>query len=74
MEPLDHGTEYEQLVALASRVDQVLRELETWLHARERGAAISAGREMEHNWRRRRLAIVRHSQALLGALLRDVEL
>jgi len=74
MEPLDHATEYEQLVALASRVDQVLRELETWLHARERGAATAAGREMEHNWRRRRLAIVRHSQALLGALLRDVEL
>ncbi len=74
MEPLDHATEYEQLVALASRVDQVLRELETWLHARERGAATAAGRETEHNWRRRRLAIVRHSHALLGALLRDVEL
>ena len=74
MEPLDHATEYEQLVALASRVDQVLRELDAWLHARERVAATAAGREMEHNWRRRRLAIVRHSQALLGALLRDVEL
>jgi hypothetical protein len=74
VEPLDHATEYEQLVALASRVDQVLRELETWLHARERVAATAVGREMEHNWRRRRLAIVRHSQALLGALLRDVEL
>jgi hypothetical protein len=74
VEPLDHATEYEQLVALASRVDQVLRELETWLHARERSAATAAGRETEHNWRRRRLAIVRHSHALLGALLRDVEL
>jgi hypothetical protein len=74
MEPLDHATEYEQLVALASRVDQLLRELEAWLHARERRASTAGGREMEHNWRRRRLAIVRHSQALLGALLRDVEL
>lgn len=74
MEPFDRATEYEQLVALASRVDQLLRELETWLHARERGASTTGGRELEHAWRRRRLAIVRHSQALLGALLRDVEL
>jgi hypothetical protein len=74
VEHLDHATEYEELVALASRVDQLLRELETWLHARERGASTAGGREQEHNWRRRRLAIVRHSQALLGALLRDVEL
>jgi len=74
VEHLDHATEYEQLVALASRVDQLLRELETWLHARERGTSAAAGREAEYNWRRRRLAIVRHSQALLGALLRDVEL
>jgi hypothetical protein len=74
VEPLDHATEYEQLVALASRVDQLLRELETWLHTRERCASTTGGRELEHNWRRRRLAIVRHSQALLGALLRDVEL
>jgi hypothetical protein len=74
VEPLDHATEYEQLVVLASRVDELLRELETWLHARERGASTDGAGDRQHDWRRRRLAILRHSQALLAALLRDVEL
>jgi len=56
-----------------------LRELETWLHARERGASTAAGNgsgngNRQHDWRRRRLAILRYSRALLDALLRDVEL
>ena len=50
------------------------RELETWLHLRERGAATAGARDSQRDWRRRRLAILRHSQALLTALLRDVEL
>ena len=74
MKPLEHATEYEQLVALASRVDELLRELETWLHARERSASKAASRDRQNDWRRRRLTILRHSQALLAALLRDVEL
>ena len=74
MEPIDHATEYEQLVALASRVDELLGELESWLHARERGASTAGFREREYDWRRRRLASLSHSQALLGALLRDVQL
>ena len=74
MQPFDRATDYEQLVELASRVDQLMRELETWLHARERVASAAGGRERQHEWRRRRLAILRHSQALLAALLRDVEL
>ncbi len=74
MEPLDHATQYEQLVALASRVDQLLGELETWLHARERGASTARDRDVELGWRRRRLMIVKQSQALLAALLCDVEL
>ena len=74
MEPPDQPTEYEQLVALASRVDQLLAELEGWLHVRERLAAKGGTRAMEKAWRSRRLAIVRHSQALVTALLRDVEL
>jgi hypothetical protein len=74
MEPRDQPTEYEQLVALASRVDQLLGELEGWLHVRERLAAKAGARSIETHWRRQRLAIVRHSQALLAALLRDVEL
>jgi hypothetical protein len=74
VEPLDHATEYEQLVGLASRVDQILSEVETWLHTRERNASTAGGRELQLGWRRRRLAILRHSQALLAALLRDVEL
>lgn len=74
MEPPDRVTEYEQLVALASRVDHLLRELDRWLHARERSAAIQGERERQVDWRRRRLAILRHSQAVLAALLRDVEL
>jgi hypothetical protein len=74
VEPLDHATDYEQLVALASRVDQLLRELETWLHARERSASTAGAHDRQHDWRRRRLVILRHSQSLLAALLRDVEL
>jgi hypothetical protein len=74
MEPRDQPTEYEQLVALASRVDQLLRELEGWVHVRERLAAKRGARTIQAGWRRRRLAIVRHSQALLAALLHDVEL
>jgi hypothetical protein len=74
MNPSDQPTEYEQLVALASRVDQLLRELEGWLRARERLAARGGARTLEVTWRRRRVAIVRHSQSLLAALLRDVEL
>jgi hypothetical protein len=72
--PHDQPTEYEQLVALASRVDQLLRELEAWLHVRERVAATGGARGPEHAWRHRRLAIMRHSQALMAALLRDIEL
>jgi hypothetical protein len=74
MNPPDQPTEYEQLVALASRVDQLLRELEGWLHVRERLAAKRGARTLETTWRRRRMAIVRYSQSLLAALLRDVEL
>jgi hypothetical protein len=74
VEPRDKPTDYEQLVAQASRVDQLLRELERWLHVRERLAAKGGARIVETTWRRRRLAIVRHSQALMAALLRDVEL
>ena len=74
MKPFEQATEYEQLVALASRVDEVLRELETWLHTRERSASTAGSRDRQSDWRRRRLAILRHSQALLAALLRDVEL
>lgn len=74
MEPPDHVTEYEQLVGLASRVDHLLRELERWLHTREREAAIHGARERQTDWRRRRLAILTHSQALIAALLRDIEL
>jgi hypothetical protein len=74
VERLDHATQYEQLVALASRVDQLLGELETWLHARERGASTAGNRQLERDWRRRRLTIAGHSQALLAALLRNVEL
>lgn len=74
MEWTDHVTDYEQLVGLASRADCLLREVERWLHAREREAAIQGARERQVDWRRRRLATLRHSQALLAALLRDVEL
>jgi hypothetical protein len=74
VEPLDQPTEYEQLIALASRVDQLLHELEVWLHVRERIAAKSGARAHQHVWRRRRLETLRHSQALLAALLRDVEM
>jgi hypothetical protein len=31
-------------------------------------------RNREDDWRRRRLSVLRHSQALLAAMLRDVEL
>jgi hypothetical protein len=48
--------------------------LEAWLHARERSASSTGAREREHDWRRRRLAILSHSQALLADLLRDVQL
>jgi hypothetical protein len=72
--PPEQPTEYEQLVALASRVDQLLRELEAWLHVRERTAAVGGDRGPEQTWRRRRLAIARHTEALMAALLRDVEL
>jgi hypothetical protein len=72
--PPKQPTEYEELIARATRVEQLLRELETWLHVRERFAAIGSDRGPEQTWRRRRLAIARHSQALMTALLRDVEL
>jgi hypothetical protein len=74
VEPLPGASDYEQLIGLASRVEQLLRELETWLHARERAASTAGARDSQHDWRRRRLTILRHSQALLAALLRDVEL
>ena len=74
MKPFEQATEYEQLVALASRVDELLRELETWLRTRERSASTTGSRDLQNDWRRRRLTILRHSQALLAALLRDVEL
>jgi hypothetical protein len=74
VEPLPGASDYEQLIGLASRVDQLLRELEAWLHARERAASTAGARDRQHDWRRRRLTILRHSQALLAALLRDVEL
>jgi len=74
VKPFEQATEYEQLVALASRVDELLRELENWLHTRERSASTAGSRDSQHDWRRRRLTILRHSQALLAALLRDVEL
>ena len=74
VEPLHGASDYEQLVGLASRVDQLLRELESWLHARERVAWTAGARDRQQDWRRRRLATLRHSQALLTALLRDVEL
>jgi hypothetical protein len=74
MELPDQPTEYEQMVALASRLDQLLVELEGWLHVRERLAAKGGARTVERAWRSRRLAVVRYSQALLAALLRDVEL
>lgn len=74
VEPQHRATEYEELIGLASRVDQLLTELETWLHARERSASSSGARDREHDWRRRRLAILSHSRALLADLLRDVQL
>ena len=74
MKPFEQATEYEQLVALASRVDELLRELEAWLRTRERTASTAGSRDLQNDWRRRRLTILRHSQALLAALLRDVEL
>ena len=74
VEPLHGATEYEQLIGLASRVDQLLSELEAWLHARERSASSAGAREREHDWRRRRLAVLSHSRALLADLLRDVQL
>jgi len=74
VDPSEQPTDYEELIVLASRVDQLLRELEAWLHVRERVAAIDGDRRPEQAWRRRRLAIARHSQALMTALLRDVEL
>jgi hypothetical protein len=72
--PPEQPTEYEELIARATRVEQLLRELEMWLHVRERIAAIGSEHGPEQTWRRRRLAIARHSQALMAALLRDVEL
>lgn len=74
MEPVSQPTEYEQLVAIASRVDQLMRELETWLHARESDATSAGFTSRRPEWRRRRLEVVRLSQALLAALLRDIEL
>ena len=74
MVPHEEPSEYEQLVALASRVDELLRELEAWLHVRERVAATHGAQPLEQDWRRRRLAILRQSQALMAALLRDVDL
>jgi hypothetical protein len=74
MDPHGEPTEYEQLVALATRVDQLLGELEAWLHLRERAAAMTGARTRERDWRRRRLAILRQSQVLITELLREVEL
>jgi hypothetical protein len=74
VESLHGPSEYEQLVALASRVEEVLRELESWLHARERAAVMTGARDRQQDWHRRRLSILRHSQSLVAALLRDVEL
>ena len=74
MVPPEQPTEYEELIALATRVEQLLRELEAWLHVRERVAAVGGDHGPQQTWRRRRLAIARHSQALMTALLRDVEL
>jgi hypothetical protein len=74
VEPLRGVSDYEQLIGLASRVDQLLRELEAWLHARERAASTSGAHDRQQDWRRRRMATLRHSQALLAALLRDIEL
>jgi hypothetical protein len=74
VEPLRGASDYEQLIGLASRVEQLLRELEAWLHARERAASTSGAHDRQQDWRRRRMATLRHSQALLAALLRDVEL
>ena len=47
VEPLDHATEYERLVASAGRVDQLLGELESWLHARERGPSTVGNGQLE---------------------------
>ena len=69
-----HGTAYEELIALASRVDHLMAELEAWLRARERDASNNGAREALRAWRRRRLAVERHSRALLADLLRDVDL
>jgi hypothetical protein len=69
-----HATAYEELVALASRVDHLMAELEAWLRARERDAASNGAREALQAWRRRRLAVGRRSRALLADLLRDVDL
>ena len=74
MVPPEQPTEYEELIALATRVEQLLRELEAWLHVRERVAAVGGDQGPEQTWRRRRLTIARHSQALMSALLRDVDL
>jgi hypothetical protein len=74
VEPLRGASDYEQLIGLASRVEQLLRELEAWLHARERAASTSRAHDRQQDWRRRRMATLHHSQALLAALLRDVEL
>ena len=70
---MDQPTEYEQLIALASRVEALLGELEAWLHVRERVAATCGARSHERDWRRRRLETMKHTEALLAALLRDVE-
>ena len=68
------GTTYEELVALASRVDHLMAELDAWLRARERDASTHGTREALQEWRRRRLAVGRRSQELLADLLRDVDL
>jgi hypothetical protein len=52
----------------------VLRELEAWLHVRERLAAIRDARTPGQDWRRRRVAILRHSRAIMAALRRGIEL
>ena len=71
--PVDQPTDYEQLIELSSRVEQILRELDVWLHMRERVAARAGARLQQQAWRRRRTETLRYSQALLAALLRDLE-
>jgi len=51
VELLERATEYEQLVALAGRVDQLLRRIGDLVAHRERGASTAGGCDLEHDWR-----------------------